>query len=192
MRGKRFVRTTGAGFVIIILVAAWLAFVPFATWPGYEFVKAWGRPGEQAGEFNDPTGIGVTANAVFVADSRNGRIQAFGHEGRYQHQFQLSRRRRRGSRRYRVRSGYNDRVQAFAADSAFLRKWGGPFAMNILWPIEMMVHYCIRHRRGAGRDRIRRRLPQQLCRNVATQAVSDTLSGVHAVYHRYSPKAVAP
>ena len=30
-----------------------------------------------------------------------------------------------------VADGYNDRIQAFDAAGAFVRKWGGPFAMNV-------------------------------------------------------------
>ena len=33
-----------------------------------------------------------------------------------------------------VADGYNDRIQAFAPDGGFLRKWGGPFGMNIFGP----------------------------------------------------------
>ncbi len=33
-----------------------------------------------------------------------------------------------------VGDGYNDGVQAFAPDGRFLRKWGGPFGMNIFGP----------------------------------------------------------
>ena len=33
-----------------------------------------------------------------------------------------------------VADGYNDRIQAFDSSGNFLRKWGGPFAMNIFGP----------------------------------------------------------
>jgi len=33
-----------------------------------------------------------------------------------------------------VADGYNDRIQAFGADGRLLRKWGGPFAMDIFGP----------------------------------------------------------
>lgn len=33
-----------------------------------------------------------------------------------------------------VADGYNDRIQAFDGQGAFLRKWGGPFALNIFGP----------------------------------------------------------
>jgi DNA-binding beta-propeller fold protein YncE len=33
-----------------------------------------------------------------------------------------------------VGDGYNDRVQVFAPDGGYLRKWGGPFGMNVFGP----------------------------------------------------------
>ena len=33
-----------------------------------------------------------------------------------------------------VGDGYNDRVQVFAPDGRYLRKWGGPFGLNIYGP----------------------------------------------------------
>jgi DNA-binding beta-propeller fold protein YncE len=33
-----------------------------------------------------------------------------------------------------VADGYNDRIQAFDRQGAFVRKWGGPFASNIFGP----------------------------------------------------------
>ena len=33
-----------------------------------------------------------------------------------------------------VGDGYNDRIQVFTPDGSFLRKWGGPFGMNIFGP----------------------------------------------------------
>ena len=33
-----------------------------------------------------------------------------------------------------VADGYNDRVQQFAPDGGFARKWGGPLAINIFGP----------------------------------------------------------
>lgn len=73
--------------IVILLAAGWLAFVPSAQEPGYEFVKAWGGKGDGPGKFNDPTGIAVADGEVFVADSRNGRIQVFDLDGNFQRQF---------------------------------------------------------------------------------------------------------
>ncbi len=65
------------GAVAVLLAAGWLAFVPSAKEPGYEFVAAWGGAGTEPGRFNDPTGIAVANGEVFVSDARNGRIQVF-------------------------------------------------------------------------------------------------------------------
>ncbi|MCH7864755.1 MAG: 6-bladed beta-propeller, partial [Proteobacteria bacterium] len=74
-------------FLVMSLVAGWLAFVPWSKEPGFEFLMAWGGPGSGPGQFNDPTGIAVAGSEVFVADSRNSRIQVFDFEGIFKRQF---------------------------------------------------------------------------------------------------------
>lgn len=71
----------------IIIMLGWLAFVPSAKEPPYTFVTAWGEKGSALGQFNDPTGIAVAGEEVFVSDSRNGRIQVFDFDGRVKRQF---------------------------------------------------------------------------------------------------------
>ena len=66
-----------------LVVIGWLAFVPRAREPGYRMVAVWGEKGTAPGQFSDPTGIAVTDGEVFVADSRNGRIQVFDRNGRF-------------------------------------------------------------------------------------------------------------
>lgn len=53
----------------------------------YEMVRAWGERGSGEGQFNDPTGIAVTDDEVFVADARNGRIQVFDKNGVFRRAF---------------------------------------------------------------------------------------------------------
>lgn len=72
---------------VVLLAIGWLAFVPSASEPAYEFIDAWGEPGSQPGQFQDPIGIAVADEEVFVADSRNGRIQVFDLEGNFRRQF---------------------------------------------------------------------------------------------------------
>jgi len=112
--------------VAVLGVAGWLAFVPSAQEPGYEFVKAWGGAGTGPGELNDPTGVAVAGGEVFVADSRNGRIQVFDLDGQFKRAFgkpgegvgELGR-----PMNLTVRNGelyvpeyFNDRIQVFALD----------------------------------------------------------------------------
>src|SRR3990167_7999181 len=112
--------------LVALLAAGWLAFVPSAKEPPYRFVSAWGEKGSAAGQFNDPTGIAVAGDEVFVADSRNGRIQVFDSSGRYKRQFgtpgkgpgQLGRPMNltiQGDALY-VAEYFNDRIQVFGLD----------------------------------------------------------------------------
>lgn len=87
---RRTALRIGAAVVIALAVVVgvgWLAFVPSPKEPPYEFVSAWGEKGSGPGQFNDPTGIAVVDDEVFVADARNGRIQVFDFEGRFKRQF---------------------------------------------------------------------------------------------------------
>ena len=89
MKRQRISKITsafGLGFAVL-LVGAYIAFVPFPQEEGYEFVAAWGKKGSGPGEFHDPTGIIAHGNQVFVADARNARIQVFDFSGIYQFQF---------------------------------------------------------------------------------------------------------
>lgn len=48
------------------------------------FIKAWGKTGSAAGEFNGPHGIAMDARGrVFVADRSNRRVQVFDQDGRF-------------------------------------------------------------------------------------------------------------
>jgi len=62
---------------------------PSQTEIGYEFIDSWGRKGSGSGEFNDPTGIAVSQDQVFVSDGRNSRIQVFDFEGNFKRQLRL-------------------------------------------------------------------------------------------------------
>lgn len=73
--------------IVALLFIGFLAFVPSSREPGYTFVTAWGEPGRAPGQFRDPTGMAVAAGEVFVADSRNGRIQVFDANGGFKRQF---------------------------------------------------------------------------------------------------------
>tara|TARA_R110002111_G_scaffold154439_2_gene221333 strand:+ start:285 stop:1205 length:921 start_codon:yes stop_codon:yes gene_type:complete len=55
--------------------------------PPYSLVNTWGEKGSNPGQFNDPTGIAVTSNEVFVSDARNSRIQVFDKMGNFKRAF---------------------------------------------------------------------------------------------------------
>lgn len=55
--------------------------------PAYELTAGWGETGSQPGHFNEPTGIAVNGDEVFVADARNGRVQVFDKQGAYRRAF---------------------------------------------------------------------------------------------------------
>ncbi|MDT8320045.1 MAG: NHL repeat-containing protein [Xanthomonadales bacterium] len=84
---NKFGQWSGYSVVVIVAVLAVLAWVGGAVnrnqEPSYELAQQWGEKGNGPGRFNDPTGIAVTAGAVFVADARNARIQVLDKEGNF-------------------------------------------------------------------------------------------------------------
>ncbi|MEE8265305.1 MAG: NHL repeat-containing protein, partial [Acidiferrobacterales bacterium] len=128
MTRKTVLKITGgvAGSLLGFIIIAWLVWVPWAQEPGYVFVAAWGEPGPAPGQFNDPTGIAIAGNEVFVSDARNGRIQVFDLDGKFKRQFgskgdgpgQLGRPMNltiAGDELY-VADYWNDRIQVFGLD----------------------------------------------------------------------------
>jgi hypothetical protein len=54
------------------------------------WLKSWGEPGDQPGQFNTPHSIGVDAHdKIYVADRGNRRIQVFDTEGKFLRQFSI-------------------------------------------------------------------------------------------------------
>jgi len=54
------------------------------------WLKSWGEPGDQPGQFNNPHSIAVDARGnVFVADRGNRRIQVFDGDGKFLRQFTI-------------------------------------------------------------------------------------------------------
>ena len=65
MRMKLLKIAGGSVLVLVaLIVSAWLAFVPFAKEPDYQFVASWGDKGTGPGEFHDPTGIAIAGTEV--------------------------------------------------------------------------------------------------------------------------------
>lgn len=120
-----------------------------------------GKPGAKAGQFNAPGGIAIGSDgSIFVADFYNHRIQRLSSTGEFVRQWGRPRSEEKGSGTLAnhetnsdtvvfsyptdvavssngtlyIADGYNDRIQQFSTDGALVRKWGGPFAMNIHGP----------------------------------------------------------
>ena len=121
-------------FLLIIIAVVWLVWIPSAKEPGYVFISTWGEQGSAPGQFNDPTGIAVTDDEVFVSDARNARIQVFDYDGNFKRQFgtrgngfgQLGRPMNLsivGDEIY-VADYWNDRIQVFTLDGTPYRAIG--------------------------------------------------------------------
>lgn len=81
--GKWIVYSTVA-LLAALLMLAWIGgAINWDRQQPYELVQSWGEKGGDPGQFNDPTGIAVTASEVFVADARNSRIQVFEKTGQF-------------------------------------------------------------------------------------------------------------
>lgn len=123
---------TLASLAAVLILLTWLLWMPSMREPSYAFVRSWGELGDQAGQFNDPTGIAVTQEEIFISDARNARIQVFDFDGRFKRQFggsgQLGRPMNlsiHGAEVY-VADYWNDRIQVFTLDGKALRSIGGP------------------------------------------------------------------
>ncbi len=105
-----------------------------------------GSSGKGAAEFDAPGGVAIGEDGkLYVADFYNHRIQVLGPEGSLH--LQLGETGVKGIRAglfnyptdvallpggdIVVADAYNDRIQVFTPDGKFLRKWGGPFAIDI-------------------------------------------------------------
>ena len=58
--------------------------------PATDSWTTWGSGGSAEGEFNEPTGIAIGSNSVFVADANNDRVQVFDLEGKFLRQFPVA------------------------------------------------------------------------------------------------------
>lgn len=88
---RKFAKNAPLGLLGLVVIAVAALYAGGAiNWnhePPYELVASWGTKGDGPGEFNDPTGIAVTADEVFVADARNQRIQVFDKQGKFKRAF---------------------------------------------------------------------------------------------------------
>ncbi len=75
-------------FIVLVLIGfTYFFWIPSVQEPAYALEKTWGKKGSAPGQFNEPTGITVKGNEVFVSDGRNHRIQVFDLEGTALRQF---------------------------------------------------------------------------------------------------------
>lgn len=74
----RFLLFLSAG-LITGLIAGCQPSAPEA--PAYQFVRTWGGPGTEPGQFREPIGIAVAGGDVFVSEAGNRRVQIFSPEG---------------------------------------------------------------------------------------------------------------
>jgi len=118
-------------FISLQTACAWF---PSVKEPAYTLVKTWGTKGIEQGQFNEPTGIAVFDNQVYVSDSRNARIQVFDLDGNFKHDFgqagdkntQLSRPMNINitNNELYVADYFDDRIQIYALDGTFKRSIG--------------------------------------------------------------------
>lgn len=86
LKALRWAGIVLGGLVVAIAIfvgVGYFVWVPHAQEPPYTLVKTWGHKGTAPGEFRDPNGIAVADGKVYVADSRNHRVQVFDRNGRY-------------------------------------------------------------------------------------------------------------
>jgi len=139
--------------VIILLTVAllglWYWYVPSDEEPPYNMVMSRGLKGSKPGHFDDPIGIAVSKNEVYVADSKNNRIQVFDHNGYFKRQFGT-----RGSQpgqlkppmhisylkgKLYVAEYYNHRVQVFDASGKSLHILNLNQHIKDAWPTAAQV-----------------------------------------------------
>ena len=119
---------------VFIVGVTYLFWMPSPQEAPYQLVKTGGGKGEKPGQFNEPTGIALAGNEIFVSDSRNTRIQVFDLDGNFKRMFgeqgdapgQLNRPMNltiAGDELY-VAEFFNDRIQVYGLDGKFRRSIG--------------------------------------------------------------------
>jgi len=118
--------------IVAIAGAGCSIWSPAPQEPPYQLMKTWGSKGNEPGQFNEPTGIAIAGNEVFVSDSRNARIQVFDLDGNFKRAFgegapgQLGRPMNLNTAQGKlyVADYFRDRIQVYTLDGRFLRAVG--------------------------------------------------------------------
>lgn len=115
----------GAAGALLALSVTGCGAINWDREPAYQRVQTWGGPGSGPGQFNEPTGIAVTDEEVFVSDARNRRIQVFDKRGAFRRQFSAGLQRPmnlefRDGRLY-VADFFADRILLYGRDGTLLR-----------------------------------------------------------------------
>ena len=74
---KKTVLMLTSTIVVLVAILWWGGALQWPVAPEYEVRQTIGKHGEGPGQFDEPTGIAVHGNLVYVSDARNGRIQMF-------------------------------------------------------------------------------------------------------------------
>ncbi|MEX0706990.1 MAG: NHL repeat-containing protein [Woeseia sp.] len=118
---------SAVAILVLLAVLAWAGgAINWNQEPPYELTQQWGKKGSGPGQFNDPTGIAVTADEVFIADARNSRIQVLDKQGNFLRAFgteQLGRPMNLAiaDGKLYVPDYFADVVHVFALDGEYLR-----------------------------------------------------------------------
>ena len=126
--------------LLLVAGAVYVFWMPSPQEAPYVLEKTWGGKGVKPGQFNEPTGIALQGDEVFVSDSRNTRIQVFDLDGHFKRLFgqkgdapgQLNRPMNlalHGDELY-VADYFNDRIQIYGLDGTFHRSVGESGAGN--------------------------------------------------------------
>jgi len=119
-------------FIVLVLIGiTWFVWIPSAQEPAYVLEKTWGEKGSAAGQFNEPTGITIKGNEVFVSDGRNHRIQVFDLDGTPLRQFGENNLERPmnitiAKNNLYVADYFADQIRVFSLQGDYLRSIGRP------------------------------------------------------------------
>lgn len=120
--------------VVFIVGMTYLLWMPSPQEPPYTLVKTWGSKGGKPGQFNEPTGIVLVGDELFISDSRNTRIQVFDLDGNFKRlfgekgeapgQFNRPMNLAIANGELYVADYFNDRIQVYGLDGVFRRSIG--------------------------------------------------------------------